>query len=212
MMIVCCYTEIAKEWSEQELTDRLLLLPTPLRQAALRKKQWIDRQLSIGGKLLLTEALKHLGKGNMSLADIKYNSHHRPYFETDIDFNISHSGNMVVCCVTDSGQIGIDIEQIKEIDLVDYTDYFTPNEWSIINDYTNRFEGFYDFWTRKEAVLKAIGTGFHTPLSSVDVSGNETKYNGILYHIQARQIANGYKLHIAATTKPEGADVIKVNL
>ncbi|HZX59197.1 MAG TPA: 4'-phosphopantetheinyl transferase superfamily protein [Mucilaginibacter sp.] len=212
MMIICCYTEIAKEWTERELTEKLLLLPASLHQAILRKRQWMDRQLSIGGKLLLTEALKQLGKKNMSLADIKYNSHHRPYFETDLDFNIAHSGNIVVCCATDSGQIGIDIEQIKEIDLADYADYFTPNEWGIINDSSNRFDGSYDFWTRKEAVLKAIGTGFHTPLSSVDVSDDEIKYDGITYHIRSLQIADGYKSHIAATIKPEDVRPIKVNL
>ena len=212
MMIICCHTQITSKWNEQELTDKLLLLPASLQQIILRKRQWTDKQLSIGGKLLLIEALKQLGKGNMSLADIKYNSHHRPYFENTVDFNIAHSGNVVVCCATDSGQIGIDVEQIKEIDLADYTDHFTPNEWSVINTYPNQVEGFYDFWTRKEAVLKAIGTGFHTPLSSVDVSANEITYDGITYHIQPRQIANGYKSHIAATTKPEGVDVIKVNL
>src|ERR1700744_1965996 len=102
-MIICCHTEITHEWTEQELTDKLLLLPSALQQAALCKKQWIDQQLSITGKLLLVEVLKLLGKGNISLADIKYNLPHRPYFETGIDFNIAHSGNMVVCCATDKG-------------------------------------------------------------------------------------------------------------
>jgi 4'-phosphopantetheinyl transferase len=211
-MIICCYTEITHEWSGQELTNKLLLLPSALQQAALRKKQWIDRQLSIGGKLLLTEAMKQLGKGDISLSDIKYNSHHRPYFDAGIDFNIAHSGNIVVCCGTDTGQTGIDIEQIKKIDLADYTDYFTASEWDVINNYTDKFEGFYNFWTRKEAVLKAIGTGFHTPLSSVDVADDTIKYDGISYHIRPLDIAKGYKSHIASAIEFEDVQVIKVNL
>lgn len=211
-MIICCHTKITSQWSEQKLTDKLLLLPAPLQQTILRKKQWMDVQLSIGGKLLLVETLKQFGKENLPLDTLKYNNHHRPYFETDIDFNIAHSGNMVVCFATDNGQIGVDIEQIKEIDLTEYADYFTPNEWDIINNYPNRFEGFYDFWTRKEAVLKAIGTGFHTPLSSVDVSDDELKYDGITYHIQSFQIADGYKSHFAATIKPQGIRTIKADL
>ncbi len=211
-MIICCHTEITHGWSEQELTDKLLLLPSALQQAALRKKQWIDRQLSIGGKLLLVEVLKLLGKENISLNDLKYNAHHRPYFETGIDFNIAHSGSMVVCCATTGGQIGIDIEQIKSIDLADYTDYFTPNEWGIINSYPDKFEGFYDFWTRKEAVLKAIGTGFHTPLSSVDVADDTIKYDGILYHIRPLDIAKGYKSHIASTVKGGDIQLIRITL
>src|ERR1700741_1914846 len=112
-MIICCHTEVTYEWNEQEFADKLLLLPSALQQSALRKKQWIDRQLFIAGKLLLFEILQQLGKGDISLADIKYNSHYRPYFETEIDFNIAHSGNIVVCCATNNSQIGIDIEQIK---------------------------------------------------------------------------------------------------
>jgi 4'-phosphopantetheinyl transferase len=211
-MIICCHTEITHEWTEQELTDKLLLLPSALQQAALCKKQWIDQQLSITGKLLLVEVLKLLGKGNISLADIKYNLHHRPYFETGIDFNIAHSGNMVVCCATDKGKTGIDIEQIKKIDMADYTDYFTPNEWGIINSCPDKFEGFYDFWTRKEAVLKAIGTGFHTPLSSVDVADDTIKYDGILYHISPLDIAKGYKSYIAFTVKGGDIQVIRITL
>ena len=52
-MITCCYTEIKHEWSEQELADKLALLPENLQQQALSKRQWMDRQLSIAGKLLL---------------------------------------------------------------------------------------------------------------------------------------------------------------
>lgn len=212
-MIICCYTEISRQWNEQELTDKLMLLPSDLRQAALRKRQWIDRQLSIAGILLLSEALKKLGGDNLfSPDDIKYSTHHRPYLEGAIDFNIAHSGNMVVCCATDNGKIGVDIEQIKEIDLADYTDYFTANEWSRINNYPNRFDGFYNFWTRKEAVLKAIGTGFHTPLSSVDVSADEITYDDVTYYIRSLDIVPGYKSNIASTTGHADVQLIALNL
>ena len=56
-MIICCYAQIDRQWSEQELADKLLLLPVNLRADALRKRQWIDRQLNIAGKLLLMEVL-----------------------------------------------------------------------------------------------------------------------------------------------------------
>ena len=118
----------------------------------------------------------------------------RPYFDYGPDFNTAHSGNMVICCGTDIGRIGIDIEQVKEIELADYNDYFTPNEWDKI-----KHDGFYDFWTRKEAVLKAIGTGFHTTSSSVDVSGESLTYDGITYYVKPLDISQDYKCHIATT-------------
>jgi 4'-phosphopantetheinyl transferase len=210
-MVICCYTEINYPWSEQELADRLALLPPNLQQTALRKRQWIDRQLVVTGKLLLLSLLKELGS-DFTLPDLKYNTYHRPYFNTAFDFNIAHSGNMVICCGTDTGQIGIDIEQIKEIDLDDYLNYFTKNEWNIINHYPNHFDGFYNFWTRKEAVLKAIGSGFHTPLSSVDVSDESLTYDDITYHIQSLEINPEYKCHIATTQISPGIRLININL
>ena len=210
-MINCWYTEITHRWSEEELTDKLILLPERLQQQALRKRQWIDQQLNIGGKLLLLHILKQF-KSQLSLSDLNYNVYHRPYFNDGPDFNIAHSGNIVVCCATDRGKIGVDIEQVKEMDLTDYADYFTPNEWDKIKQYSNLYDGFYNYWTRKEAVLKAIGTGFHTPLSSVDVSGESLVYDEITYHIKPIVISQNYKCHIATTLIPTDVRLIPVNL
>src|SRR6185312_4289424 len=127
-MIVCCYAVVEYEWSETEFSGRLQLLPDSLQKDVLRKKEWIDRQLSIAGKLLVAEAFQQLRKGLRSLTGLQYNTHHRPYFEGGSDFNIAHSGNIVICCATDMGKIGVDIEQIKSIDTGDYTDHFTDNE------------------------------------------------------------------------------------
>ncbi|HTD40645.1 MAG TPA: 4'-phosphopantetheinyl transferase superfamily protein [Mucilaginibacter sp.] len=209
-MITCWYTEIKHEWNGQELADKLALLPENLQQQALRKRQWIDRQLSIAGKLLLSKLLQERNS-KYSLADLKYNEYHRPYFNGDPDFNIAHSGNIVICCEADNGQIGIDIEQVNPLDFADFTDFFTSKEWSSINSYPNKFDGFYDFWTKKEAVLKAIGSGFHTPLNSVDVSGENLVYDGISYQIRSLNIHLDYKCHIAATVFPQNIQLQEVN-
>lgn len=201
-MIICCHSEIARRWDEQELTDKLMLLPADLQQAALRKRRWMDKQLFIAGKLLLLRVLKDMGSP-LSLSGIQYDTHKRPYFNGGVDFNISHSGARVICCATDKGKIGIDIEQIKTISLADYPDYFTKNEWDYIDGHEDEFKGFYNLWTRKEAVLKAIGTGFHTPLSSVDVVADRIEYDNITYYIQPLTIAPGYPCHIASTLKQE---------
>lgn len=201
-MIICRHSEIARRWDEQELTDKLMLLSADLQQAALRKRRWMDKQLFIAGKILLLQVLKDMGNP-LSLSDLRYNTHKRPYFDAGVDFNISHSGTRVICCATDQGKIGIDIEQIKTISLSDYPDYFTKNEWDYIDGHEREFKGFYNLWTRKEAVLKAIGTGFHAPLSSVDVVADRVEYDNITYYIQPLTIAPGYPCHIASTVKQE---------
>jgi 4'-phosphopantetheinyl transferase len=211
LMITCNYTEITHQWSEQELADKLVLLPENLRSEALRKRQWMDKQLSISGKLLLINMLNETGS-SLSLDLLKHNAYHRPYIDGAPDLNIAHSGNMVICCVADSGDVGIDIELVRNIDLDDYTDYFTPTEWTQINNYPNKYDGFYDFWTRKEAVLKAIGTGFHTPLLSVDVSEESFSYDNITYYIRPVAINGDYKCHVACTAINSEIKVIPVKI
>jgi 4'-phosphopantetheinyl transferase len=210
-MIICFYTEINHQWSEQEFADKLVLLPEKLQQQVSRKRQWQDKQLSIAGKMLLLRVMKELARQS-TLTDLQYNTYDRPYFDNGPDFNIAHSGSMVICCGTDNGQIGIDIEQVKEIDLADYTNYFTSNEWNKINHYPNKYDSFYDFWTRKEAVLKALGTGFHTPLSSVDVSGESLTYDDITYYLRPLIINQEYKCHIATTLASANIQFTRVDL
>ena len=198
-MIICCHSEIRRQWDEQELSDKLGLLSPALQEAAMRKRRWMDRQLFIAGKLLVLEVLKELGAGDHSFSNLKYNTHKRPYFDGGVDFNISHSGDYVVCCGMKDGMVGIDIEQIKTTNLDEYPDYFTPNEWEYINGHADKSEGFFNLWTRKEAVLKAIGTGFHTPLNSVDVVEDVVMYYNTTYYIQPVAIAPAYPCHIAST-------------
>jgi 4'-phosphopantetheinyl transferase len=209
-MITCCYTEIKHEWGQQELTERLGLLPEKLQQQALRKRQWIDRQLAIAGKLLLLKLLRDRNSQYV-LDDLEYNQYRRPYFDGGPDFNIAHSGNIVICGITDQGQIGVDIEQINKLDFNDFTDFFTKNEWHYINSHPDKFDGFYNFWTKKEAVLKTIGSGFHTPLDAVDVSGENLVYDDITYHIKTLVIHPDYKCHIATTLIPQNIQPQKVN-
>lgn len=212
-MIICYYTETTSHWSEQELTDKLILLPPKLRQAALQKSQWLDRQLYITGKLLLLKLLKAFGLDQkLTLNDLQYNIFMRPYFNATLDFNIAHSGNMVLCCGMLNHTVGVDVEEVKEIDLDEYMDHFTENEWNNINRSSDRYDRFYYYWTRKEAVLKAIGTGFHTPLSSVDVSGESLVYDDYEYHLQSFNISECYKCHLATTAAGVKVQVIPVNL
>lgn len=202
-MIICCHSVINRQWDEQELADKLAQLPPDLQQAALRKLRWADKQLFIAGKLLIKETLKQLGFTGFNFRYLEYNSYKRPYIDGSPDFNISHSGDHVICCGAETGMVGIDIQAVSPIHLDEYPDYFTKNEWHYINDHTDRYTGFFNLWTRKEAILKAIGTGFHTPLDSVDVVEDVVVYDDITYYIQPVTIAPAYPCHIASTVKDE---------
>lgn len=83
-----------------------------------------------------------------------------------IHFNLSHSGDMVVCAV-DSFPIGVDVEKIREIDPDVAQSCFTTSEQTYLTEQPRMFlERFYQLWTLKESYLKALGTGLsRNPLS-----------------------------------------------
>lgn len=87
-----------------------------------------------------------------------------------IHFNISHSGNWVVCALSDK-PIGIDIEVIKPIEFSIAKRFFSKDEY---NDLLNQgkdqqLEYFYMLWTLKESYIKAVGKGLYIPLNTFTV-------------------------------------------
>lgn len=88
----------------------------------------------------------------------------------NIEFNISHSEEMVVCCISDK-PIGIDVEIVRPIGtnilrkLCTEADlkYIFCNNTSKINRLDEFDEQqlyrFYEVWTAKEAYCKCTGTG-----------------------------------------------------
>ena len=91
-----------------------------------------------------------------------------------ICFNLSHSGSLALYAVTRNKNIGIDIESIRnDVSLERVAQqFFSQNEISWLGkvDISKRSELFFQYWTRKEAVLKAIGKGLSFPMEQCDVS------------------------------------------
>jgi len=90
----------------------------------------------------------------------------------NIEFNITHSGDWVACAI-DSGDIGIDIEQIKNINITDFSEILSTKETAYIN---GKLENFYQIWTLKESYIKALGVGVYKDLSSFTVQPYDKHY------------------------------------
>jgi 4'-phosphopantetheinyl transferase len=91
-----------------------------------------------------------------------------------VHFNVSHSAGLGAIACTTVGEVGIDIELVRqdlasrEIALTN----FTKKEAALVAAEATRTQAlkFFRLWTRKEAVLKAVGCGITQGLDSVDVS------------------------------------------
>ena len=90
-------------------------------------------------------------------------------------FNKSHSGDLLLYGFTSMQDIGVDIECIRNnINLERLARrQLTPNEHERFMQLPEpeRIQSFFQTWTRKEAVGKAIGKGLIFQMGSIDVSG-----------------------------------------
>lgn len=94
--------------------------------------------------------------------------------DTGIHFNMTHTSHMALIAVSRGREVGIDIERIRRNLQWEKLArrYFSPREYSAfrVQPPDTRLRAFFVCWTRKEAVLKAIGTGIGGGLASFDVS------------------------------------------
>ena len=92
---------------------------------------------------------------------------------SQLQFNLSHSGDLAVYAIGAQHPIGIDIESIHPIAAADLVDrFFSPAEQTIFHNLPIDLQqaAFFHAWVQKEAYLKACGTGLHTPLDKIEVS------------------------------------------
>lgn len=91
-------------------------------------------------------------------------------------FNIAHSGEMVLVALCMRLPVGVDVEMSRPLSDRDALArrFFAPTEWSAIAKLPEpeRTDAFFRCWTRKEALLKAWGTGFSLPLDAFEVPLN----------------------------------------
>lgn len=123
-----------------------------------------DRKRSLCGELLV----RYMIANKDIVLDVDSNG--KPYCKNfpEIHFNISHSGDWVICAICDS-PIGVDIEKIGHADLQIAKRFFTEYEYrQLLNQETNRSELFYKLWTLKESYMKYTGKGLLIPLNSFE--------------------------------------------
>jgi len=154
--MICIHQADSNQVRKDKALNNLLLdLPENMHERANRYKFEEDAYNFVLGRLLLKKGLTALGKEDQ-FEHIQYHESGKPFLE-DVFFNISHTENLVVCALSSKGEIGIDIEKVKEVKLDDFDAWFTKKEWAKINNSPSPLQKFYWYWTRKESVLKALG-------------------------------------------------------
>jgi 4'-phosphopantetheinyl transferase len=107
-------------------------------------------------------------------------------------FNLSHSGDWVVCAL-DREPVGIDIEQIRPIDLDIAERYFSELEYQDLMSEKDRIKYFYDLWSLKESYVKMIGTGLSASLDSFSIRKTENGTIQLTVHADKPELIRGAK-------------------
>jgi 4'-phosphopantetheinyl transferase len=137
-----------------------------------------DRRRYLIGRGVLKILLGRRLETNPETLRFDYNAYGKPALAADLahsrlQFNLSHSGELVLVAITLDRAIGVDVERIR-------TDvpagqiaarFFSANEQSAFATCaaSMQHDAFFACWTRKEAYLKARGDGLNLPLDQFDV-------------------------------------------
>jgi 4'-phosphopantetheinyl transferase len=96
-----------------------------------------------------------------------------------IQFNLSHSEGLALYVFSRWHEVGVDIEFIREISEMEQIveQFFSIRERTLYDRLPGREKHvmFYSWWTRKEALTKAVGEGLSYPLDSIDALSDEEK-------------------------------------
>jgi 4'-phosphopantetheinyl transferase len=184
----------------------LMVLPAAQRDKIRKYMRWQDAHASLFGKLLLLQALRDFDV-RVELENLEYTVFGKPYIaKAAVGFNISHSGNCVICVMsTDVKTIGVDVEEIKPIDTESFRSIWTIKEWSRIQQ--GHLHIFYQYWTRKEAIVKAEGDGLNIPLNQIDVSEDVGRYMHKTYFLTPIHLAPQFSIHCASLSPIDHLDL-----
>ncbi|MCR5583854.1 MAG: 4'-phosphopantetheinyl transferase superfamily protein [Lachnospiraceae bacterium] len=138
---------------------------------------------SVGAGYLISIGLEDAGLSPFD-ERIAYSTYGKPYLpdHPDVHFNVSHSGNYVVCAFADK-TVGIDIEEIHDIkpSLVKYA--LNKQEFTMYDNLpeSERLNFFFENWTGKEAFLKHIAKGLSVRPSEI-YAKYEEKINALNFY------------------------------
>jgi 4'-phosphopantetheinyl transferase len=144
-------------------------LPDDSSKKASKFKHPVNAQRQIIGELLVRAVIcNSFGLANDENL-FRYSEHKKPSLKNhnNIHFNISHSGDWVVCAVS-AKEVGIDVEKIRETNFKIARRFFSNDEVKHLFALpkNQQLEYFFDLWTLKESYLKMLGSGLTKPLSS----------------------------------------------
>lgn len=130
-------------------------------------------------------------------ADFQLTARGRPHLPGEaFHFSLAHADGLSVLACAPCGRLGIDLAHLRDAALASQLDasFFTPAEHHAL---AQQRQTPLQLWTRKEAVLKAAGSGLlHAP-EQAEVAGASCWVQGREYWLHSTTFLAEYELAIA---------------
>ncbi len=110
---------------------------------------------------------------------LRLGTHGRPELDprshpTDLDFNLSHSGELALVAVARGLRVGVDVERARRgRDPLRVADrYFSRAEVEAVRAFPQADQpaAFLRYWTAKEALAKGLGLGLQAPIGQLELA------------------------------------------
>ena len=204
-------------WKFSSIATRFFLLTPEEIKITNRFRSESDRnRFAVARQALRVLLSKYLSVSQMDI-HIHSEKGMKPYITSppsDIQFNISHSGDCVLIAFA-LDELGIDVEKINPqfnfVHLLE--DHFSAGEKSFITEAADPVSAFYYLWTRKEALIKAWGTGLHDNLKQVLVLPADSPINreNKLWVIESFQVSPMYPAALAYSGRDQNLKYLEGN-
>lgn len=207
----------------EEVLNKLCLLIDSNKKNKIQKFIFKkDKIRTVTGDILVKTIIADKLDINIKHIEFDRNQYDKPYIKNQpqIDFNISHSGEYVVCAI-DNRPIGIDIEKVKYIEYEEMArNFFDAREFDYIvnQDLNYQIDRFYEIWTLKESYIKCCGQGLSIPLNSFSIEVDKYENvkpirnnKNIECIFKKFNIESGYKIAVCSLNKQISKNIIRVD-
>jgi 4'-phosphopantetheinyl transferase len=164
--------------STAKITQLTEVLAEDERMKASRFRFKEHQQRYIAARGILRKVLGFYLKISGDAIEFEYSSHGKPKISNlnaiNLQFNVSHSQDLALYGITRDRRIGVDLEYLRDLDDADKIArrFFSPTESALVASLQGQEQRqvFFQFWTAKEAYLKAIGSGLAGGLDKVEIA------------------------------------------
>ncbi|MEM1123192.1 MAG: 4'-phosphopantetheinyl transferase superfamily protein [Bacteroidota bacterium] len=200
-MISIYYYHWTEPFPNQKWKSYYQQVPPDIQARIQRYRKVENKYQLLMGRLLLKKGMHELGFVDFRLSDVYYDEFNCPKWSDSVYFNIAHSGNVVACAFSTTQPIGLDIEQIRPINLADFDYVLNEVDQQAITKASDPYLAFFKIWTIKEAVTKAMGQGLAIDVQPIYIFEKYALHGDRKWYYQTLDLGEDFAGHLV-TDRP----------